>query len=313
MIEVDHLTKLFDRKIAVDDVSFTVQRGEVLGFLGPNGAGKSTTMRMITGFLPPSSGTARIGGADILTSPLQAREKFGYLPENAPTYQEMTVMGFLDFIADIRGLSGKHKTEQIEKTIARCHLAEVRHQMVGTLSKGYNQRVCFAQCILHDPAYLIMDEPTDGLDPNQKHEVRNMIREMARDKAVILSTHNLEEADAVCTRVIIIADGKIRADDTPTGLKTRSSVHGAVRFSIESSKKAAMLEGCRSIANVASVELLSETGPELSIRVFPQDKSISLAQDIIRYFKKHDTPVKNLFVEAGRLEEVFRDITLSHA
>ena len=211
MIEAKNLTKFFGQKVAVDDISFKVERGEVLGFLGPNAAGKSTTMRMITGFLPPTSGTAIVGGDDITESSLSARRKIGYLPENAPTYPDMTVIGFLDFIAEIRGYSGSEKTGKIEDTLEKCFLSDVRFQTINTLSKGFKQRVCFAQSILHDPQYLIMDEPTDGLDPNQNHEVRSMIREMAKEKTIILSTHNLEEMDAVCTRAIIIADGRIAA------------------------------------------------------------------------------------------------------
>ena len=180
MIEAKHLTKCFGQKVAVDDISFTVGKGEVLGFLGPNAAGKSTTMRMITGFIPPTSGTALIGGHDITGSPLAARERIGYLPENAPAYPDMTVTGFLCFIAEVRGFFGKKRSLRVEETIDRCFLQEVRYQSISTLSKGFRQRVCFAQSIIHDPEYLIMDEPTDGLDPNQKHEVRMMIQEMAK-------------------------------------------------------------------------------------------------------------------------------------
>ena len=218
MIEAKNLTKYFGQTLAVDQVSFKVEKGEVLGFLGPNAAGKSTTMRMtltrftfattmrmITGFLHPSSGTALIGGHDVTQDPLKAQKMLGYLPENAPVYQDMTVDGFLGFIAEIRGLSGRAKNRRIGETLERCFLENVRYQPIDTLSKGYKQRVCFAQSILHDPEYLIMDEPTDGLDPNQKHEVRSMIREMAHQKIIILSTHILEEVEAVCTRAIIIA------------------------------------------------------------------------------------------------------------
>ena len=208
MIEAKNLTKTFGEKLAVDDVSFSVKKGDVLGFLGPNGAGKSTTMRMITGFFPPTSGTATIGGSDILEASLAARRKIGYLPENAPAYPDMTVAGFLDFIAGIRGLTGRRKKSRMEEVLEQCFLKEVRFQTIQTLSKGFKQRVCFAQSIIHDPEYLIMDEPTDGLDPNQKYEVRTMIKEMARDKAIILSTHILEEVQEVCSRAIIIAGGK---------------------------------------------------------------------------------------------------------
>ncbi len=309
MIEVKHLTKYFDKKLAVDDISFSVGKGEVLGFLGPNGAGKSTTMRMITGFYPPSAGTVVIGGNDILVSPIAAQRKIGYLPENAPTYKEMTVTGFLGFIARVRGYSGKAKTRQIDRTIERCFLSEVRFQTIDTLSKGYNQRVCFAQCLLHDPEYLIMDEPTDGLDPNQKYEVRAMIRDMAKDKTIMLSTHNLEEVDAICSRVIIIAEGRLLADDTPEGLKTRSAVHGAVRFTVKGAENESVLRDVKGLSTVRFAEVIEDTGSEISIRAYPKDPRTSPAQDIIRCFKIKDHPVESLFVEEGRLDEVFRKIT----
>ena len=233
MIEVKRLTKQFGHHPVVDSISFTAEKGEILGFLGPNGAGKSTTMRMITGFFPPTSGTVIVGGSDILTQSLAARRKIGYLPENAPVYPDMTVSRYLDFCAEIRGFGGSAKKQRVGETLERCFLAGVRHQAVNTLSKGYKQRVCFAQSILHDPEYLILDEPTDGLDPNQKHEVRLMIREMSATKAIIFSTHILDEVDSVCSRAIIIAGGKVVADDTPEGLRKRSAFHGSVVLSLK--------------------------------------------------------------------------------
>lgn len=312
MIEVKNLTKYFEQTLAVDDITFSVKKGEVLGFLGPNGAGKSTTMRMITGFLPPSSGTAVIGGDDILSSPIEARRKIGYLPENAPSYKDMTVTGFLDFIAKIRGFTGKAKVMQRDKTIERCFLSEVRFQTIDTLSKGYKQRVCFAQCLLHDPEYLIMDEPTDGLDPNQKHEVRAMIREMTKEKTIMISTHNLEEVDAICSRVIIISEGKLLVDDTPEGLKAQSSAHGAIRFTIKDTEKESVLRDVKGISTVGSAEVIKETGSEILVRAYPNDPATSPAEDIIRFFKSKEHPVETLFVEEGRLEDVFRSITLSN-
>jgi ABC-2 type transport system ATP-binding protein len=222
MLEVRELAKQFGAINAVRGVSFTVARGEVLGFLGPNGAGKTTTMRMITGFLPPTAGTAVIDGHDITAEPVAAKRMVGYLPENAPAYHSMTVTNFLKFVAEIRGLRGARGREAVESAIQRSHLDSVRHQTIATLSKGYRQRTCFAQAILHDPPVLIMDEPTDGLDPNQKHTVRTMIREMAAQKAIIVSTHILEEVDAVCSRAIIISKGRIVANGTPTELRARS-------------------------------------------------------------------------------------------
>jgi ABC-2 type transport system ATP-binding protein len=219
MLNVENLQKRFGRLEAVKGISFTVSKGEVLGFLGPNGAGKSTTMRMITGFLPPTAGTASICGHDIITDPVEAKKCLGYLPEAAPSYRAMTVEDYLRFIASVRGYHGAEARERVEAAIEKARLQPVAHKTIETLSKGYRQRACFAQAILHDPPVLIMDEPTDGLDPNQKFTVREMIREMAAEKAIVISTHILEEVDAVCTRAIVIADGEIRADGTPAKLK----------------------------------------------------------------------------------------------
>jgi ABC-2 type transport system ATP-binding protein len=221
MLTVSNLKKDFGSLQAVKDVSFTVEKGEVLGFLGPNGAGKSTTMRMITGFIPPTSGTATICGHDIITAPVAAKRCMGYLPENAPSYHTMTVTDFLTFIAKVRGYMGKELRDKVENAIVKSRLESVRNQTIETLSKGYRQRTCFAQAILHDPQVLIMDEPTDGLDPNQKFVVRQMIKEMAADKAIIISTHILEEVDAVCTRAIIISDGRVVANGTPDELRAK--------------------------------------------------------------------------------------------
>jgi ABC-2 type transport system ATP-binding protein len=223
MLEVKSIAKNFGAIKAVKGISFKVDKGEVLGFLGPNGAGKTTTMRMITGFLPPNSGTAIVCGHDVTEEPVEAKKQIGYLPENAPAYQSMTVLDFLKFAAEIRGFWGNEKKAKVEAALEKCRLQNVRHQTIATLSKGYRQRVCFAQAILHDPPVLIMDEPTDGLDPNQKHVVRTMINEMASQKAIIVSTHILEEVEAVCTRAIIISSGIIVANGTPSDLKARSS------------------------------------------------------------------------------------------
>ena len=219
LIEIERLTKRFGAFTAVDDVSFTVNRGEVVGFLGPNGAGKSTTMKMLAGFVTPSAGTARICGQDVIEAPVAAKRALGYLPEGAPTYPEMTVTGFLAFIARIRGFSGAEANERMARAMAMTQLEGVRLQPIETLSKGFKRRVGLAQALLHDPPVLVLDEPTDGLDPNQKHEVRELIRRMAPEKAIVISTHILEEVDAVCTRAIIIARGKVLADATPKELE----------------------------------------------------------------------------------------------
>lgn len=222
-VEVDNLKKHFGRIQAVRGITFNVSKGEVLGFLGPNGAGKTTTMRMITGFLPPTSGSARVCGIDVNQDPVGVKKNIGYLPENAPAYGTMTVTGFLEFAGAMRGYRNETLNERVEQAIQRCQLGKVRKQTIDTLSKGYRQRTCFAQAILHDPPVLIMDEPTDGLDPNQKHIVREMIKEMAQEKVIIVSTHILEEVDAVCTKAIIIASGKVVANGTPEELKQQSS------------------------------------------------------------------------------------------
>lgn len=222
MIEVKGLVKTYGNKRAVDGITFTVKRGEILGFLGPNGAGKSTTMKVITGFIRPDAGTATVGGIDVAVDPVGVKRQLGYLPESAPAYPEMTVEEFLRFIAEIRGFRATgEKRARVEHVLGLTHLTSVRTQTIETLSKGYKQRVGFAQALIHNPPALVLDEPTDGLDPNQKNEVRTLIRSMAAEKAVILSTHILEEVEAICTRVIIIASGRIVADETPSALRAR--------------------------------------------------------------------------------------------
>ncbi|MFP4475795.1 MAG: ABC transporter ATP-binding protein [Desulfatibacillaceae bacterium] len=309
MIEAKGLTRWFGQNKVVDNVSFTVEKGEILGFLGPNAAGKSTTMRMITGYLAPSSGKAFIGGHDTSLDALAARRLLGYLPENAPVYADMTVTGFLGFIAEIRGFAGKGKKQVIERTIEKCFLTEVRDQAVSTLSKGFKQRVCFAQSILHDPPYLIMDEPTDGLDPNQKHEVRTMIREMGREKAIILSTHILEEVDAACTRAIVISRGRIVADDTPDRLRRKSVLHGAVCVTLQCEPGAAVEKEVSGIPGVARVEVIERTEGGVKIRAYPEAGAAALPDKLIRHLTQGDYMLESLTVEAGRLDEVFRNIT----
>jgi len=222
MIEVKGLVKTYGLKRAVDGVTFTVKRGEILGFLGPNGAGKSTTMKMITGYLKPTAGTATVDGHNVTQDPVAVKQKIGYLPESAPAYGEMTVEEFLSFIAEVRGFrTTEARRNQVDRAVGLTHLGPVRHQTIETLSKGFKQRVGFAQALLHDPPVLVLDEPTDGLDPNQKNEVRTLIKNMATEKAVILSTHILEEVDAICTRVIVISRGRVVVDETPVQLHAR--------------------------------------------------------------------------------------------
>ncbi|GBC63288.1 ABC transporter ATP-binding protein [Desulfonema ishimotonii] len=311
MIEVRELTKFFGAKKAVDRISFTVKKGEILGFLGPNGAGKSTSMRMITGFIPPSGGTAVIGGNDILTAPIAARQKIGYLPENAPVYPDMTVSGYLEFCAEVRGFTGAARKKKVEETIEKCFLSGVERQSIGTLSKGYRQRVCFAQSILHDPEYLILDEPTDGLDPNQKHEVRLMIRRMSAEKAIILSTHILDEVDAVCTRAIIIANGRIVADDTPENLRTRSALHGAVSLTLARTDPEKLLNCVRGAEGVGDAKVLEDGSDALKVRIYPRKPDILIAESVMSALTASRYEVRSLFVEQGRLDEVFRSVTTS--
>src|SRR3954464_1234701 len=242
MIKVRNLKKSFGPKVAVNGVSFTVEKGEVLGFLGPNGAGKSTTMRMITGFIPPTSGRVVVGNHDVVEDPTGAKRLIGYLPENAPGYADMTVNGFLNFAAELRGLSRDARKRAVHRAVELCFLDSVLHQTIDTLSKGYKHRTCLAQSLIHDPPVLILDEPTDGLDPNQKHEVRNLIKRMGQDKAIVFSTHILEEVEAACSRVIIIDRGHIVANGTPQELKARSEAAGAVHLRARGLSAAALTE-----------------------------------------------------------------------
>src|SRR5438105_9895730 len=265
MIKVQNLAKVFGTKHAVDGVSFSIERGEVLGFLGPNGAGKSTTMRMITGFIPPTAGSVSVGGFDIIEHPIEARRLIGYLPENAPAYTDMTVYGFLNFAAEIRGLRGEAKTKAVKRVVEMCFLESVRHQSVETLSKGFRHRTCFAQSIIHDPPVLIMDEPTDGLDPNQKHEVRSLIRQMGERKAIIFSTHILEEVEAVCSRAIIIDAGRIVANGTPAELKRRSEHSGAVTIRVASGDVQIIKQRLRELVGAERLFVLSESPPTVRI------------------------------------------------
>jgi ABC-2 type transport system ATP-binding protein len=306
MIKTDRLTKHYGALAAVDDLSFEVGGGEVLGFLGPNGAGKTTTMRMLTGFIAPSSGRASVFGHDVEDDPIAARSCIGYLPEGAPGYGEMSARGFLEFIADLRGLRGAARRSRLDTVIERLALGPVLHQSIETLSKGFRRRVGLAQAIVHDPPVLILDEPTDGLDPNQKHEVRSLINEMSRDKIIVISTHILEEVDAVCTRVLLIARGHLVADDTPAGLAARSRYYNAVSLQLE---RAGELESARealsSLPQVASVEV-DQRGARLT--ALPAGGAAILAP-ITEVIAQAGIHVTALRVEPGRLDEVFRTIT----
>ena len=310
MIKVRNLKKTFGPKVAVNGVSFTVEKGEVLGFLGPNGAGKSTTMRMITGFIPPTGGEISIGGHDIVNEPIEAKRLIGYLPENAPSYADMSVLGFLGFTAELRGMRGAEIRRAVDRVIDMCFLESVRHQSIETLSKGYRHRTGFAQSIIHDPEVLILDEPTDGLDPNQKHEVRTLIRRMGEKKAIIFSTHILEEVEAVCSRAIIIDRGAIVANGTPQELKRRSENAGAVTLSLADGVAASVSAKVNQISGVARSVVISES--PLTVRAFPgkNGDSADVALALGEVAAREKWRIRELHTEEGRLDEVFRSITL---
>ena len=307
MIEIKNLTKRFAQHTAVDDLSFSVKPGEVLGFLGPNGAGKSTTMKMLTGFLAPTSGSASILGFDIQKDTLKAQRQIGYLPEGAPCYGDMTVRSFLEFIAEVRGFKGAEKRERVAKAVAQVELDAVLEQSIETLSKGFKRRVGLAAAILHDPPALVLDEPTDGLDPNQKHEVRSLIRELARDRTVLLSTHILEEVEAVCSRAMIVARGKVLADATPAELLARSRYQGAVSLlAADSIAARAALDG---MPGVSGFHQESSDG---RLYVFPQGRPVS-TEAVADRLRQRGVEHSGLQPERGRLDEVFRRITTGEA
>jgi len=312
MIKVENLVKTFGPKRAVDGVSFSVERGEVLGFLGPNGAGKSTSMRMITGFIPPTSGTVRVGGFDMIENPIPAKRLIGYLPENAPAYMDMTVHGFLSFTAELRGLRGEEKKKAVSRAVEMCFLEAVLHQSIDTLSKGYRHRTCFAQSIIHDPEILVLDEPTDGLDPNQKFEVRNLIRRMGEKKAIIFSTHILEEVEAVCSRAIIIDRGKIVANGTPQELKAKSDMAGAVSLHVLGVTADIIKHKLSEITTARKAAIVKEEPSGVWARVYPQssNKNGELARSVGEISAREGWKIEELHTEEGRLDEVFRTITL---
>ena len=306
MIEIEQLTKRFAQHTVVDDLSFRVQPGEVLGFLGPNGAGKSTTMKMLTGFLAPTSGTARLFGFDIQKQTLEAQQLIGYLPEGAPCYGDMRVRSFLEFIAEVRGFRGAEKKARVARAVALVELESVLEQSIETLSKGFKRRVGLAQAILHDPRALILDEPTDGLDPNQKHQVRQLIQNLATDKIIIISTHILEEVTAVCSRALVIAAGRLVADGTPFELESRSRYHQAVTLVGDAPLDAAALAALPGVAGVErnarehSLTVLAQPGQV----IFPQVSALVAARG---------WGIREMDVERGRLDEVFRSLTRGEA
>jgi ABC-2 type transport system ATP-binding protein len=310
LVETERLRKSFGSNVAVDGITLKVEKGEVLGFLGPNGAGKSTTMKMVTGFLTPDSGTAHIAGIDVLRDPKAAKRRMGYLPEGAPSYGDMTVKAFLSFIADVRGLSLGDRWTRMDTAVDRTGLGTVLDQRIETLSKGFRRRVGLAQAILHDPEVLILDEPTDGLDPNQKHQVRKLIQDMAADKAIIVSTHILEEVEAVCTRAIVIDKGVVVADGTAEDLQKRLPYHNAVSIKVRGDSGDKLIAELNKIKQVARVETLGHTGGLVHLRVYPRDGA-QIATDIAGALRERNIVIDELFVERGRLDDVFRQITSS--
>lgn len=304
MIEIDNLTRRFGSFVAVDHLSFSVDRGEVLGFLGPNGAGKSTTMKMLTGFLAPTAGTARVAGFDVQRDPIEVKKRIGYLPEGAPLWPDMSAGSFLEFIAGVRGLSGDARIARIRDVVEKTQIGPILAQPIDTLSKGFKRRVGLAQALLHDPEVLVLDEPTDGLDPNQKHEVRELISAMAEDKAIIISTHILEEVEAVCTRAIIIAKGKIVADASPAELLARSDRHNAVSLQV-----AGDLEVARRLLQDLPVVASVEIGRRNRLFVRPRDGA-QILNDVGVAMRTHGIEIEEIHLARGHLDQVFRSITM---
>ena len=304
-IKVESLSKQFGAFTAVDNVSFDVNRGEVLGFLGPNGAGKSTTMKMITGFLTPSGGQIRVDGLDVGRHPTEIKQLIGYLPEGAPAYGDMTVTGFLGFIANIRGYRGDEKQERIQSAIQKVNLGSVIHKPIETLSKGFKRRVGMAQAILHDPPILIMDEPTDGLDPNQKYEVRELISEMAQDKAILISTHILEEVNAICDRAVIIAHGRLVFDGTPQQLESMSQQHNAVTITFDGGLPDIAEQRLCALDDVAGVIC----DQALNRLVVMPGAGLTIAAQVTRVVRDEGWEIEQVYVASGQLDEVFRRIT----
>lgn len=306
MIVTEHLSRDFDLVRAVDDLSLTVQPGEVLGFLGPNGAGKSTTMKMLAGFLAPTRGRASVCGYDVVSEPRAARAALGYLPEGAPSYGEMTPASFLRFVAAVRGLRGDWRRKCLDDTIGRLQLGGVLHQPIATLSKGFRRRVGLAQALLHDPPVLILDEPTDGLDPNQKHEVRALINHIAASKTIIVSTHILEEVAPVCTRAAIIAGGRLLVDETPAALLARSRYRNAVRVSLAESG----VDARHFLRELDGVKVVEAAPDGHSWTVFGED-GLDTAERVRACCNEHGWTVLALRTEGGRLDDVFRDLTMA--
>lgn len=312
VLDVRALTKRFGPLTAVDQVSFKVNKGEVLGFLGPNGAGKSTTMKMITGFLSPSEGTAVVQGFDVSSDPIAVKSRIGYLPEGAPLYGDMTARALLNFVAEVRGLSKVERKRRIEEVIDQVHLEEVIFRPVETLSKGFKRRVGLAQAILHDPELLILDEPTDGLDPNQKHEVRTLLQKMAPNKAIVISTHILEEVDAVCTRALIIAHGKLLADGTPEELRAASSAPSTLSIRVPVAHAEQIRTKLRAITSIGFVEITGKVEGIAHVTAAPKGAEDIFAA-VSELMSRENVSPEHIMAVPGSLDDVFREITQRRA
>lgn len=308
LLDIKGLTKTFGPITAVDDVSFSVDQGEVLGFIGPNGSGKSTTMKIVTGFLPPTAGSVEVAGLDVTRHPLEIKRQIGYLPEGAPLYGDMTPMALLKFVCSVRRLSAEQTRRGIDYAIEKLHIANVLYQPIETLSKGYKRRVGLAQAIVHEPELLILDEPTDGLDPNQKHEVRELLKEMSGKKAVIISTHILEEVEAVCSRAVVISKGRLVADQDPLSLQSRSRFHNAVGLRLPSEHADACIGLLEGLTGVQQVRTSTKTATKVELLAVAVDGSEILA-NVHTAIDEKGIQVDEIFVERGRLEDVFRDLT----
>lgn len=311
LLQVKEISKTFGHHLAVDKLSFVADRGDVVGFLGPNGAGKSTTMKIITGFLDPSSGEVIISGLNINHDPLQIKKILGYLPEGAPAYPDMTVRSFLDFIAELRGFNGEYKKAKVQEVVKKTNIGLVLEQTVDTLSKGFKRRVGLAQAIIHDPEILILDEPTDGLDPNQKHEVRTLIRNMAKNKVIILSTHILEEVEAVCNRAIIISNGKLLADSTPEQLIKHSVSYNAVNIRVCNIQREMFEKIMRTIDSIREIEFLNVNNNEIFANLYPKP-DCCLMSDVRKLLFDKKLEVVHMASKDGLLDDVFRSITQQH-
>ena len=299
LVEVNNISKSFESFLAVNNINFSLEKGEVLGFLGPNGAGKTTTMRILTGFLKPSSGSIKINGLDLFKNLKKAREFIGYVPEGSPLYNEMTTIDFLSFICEIRNID---KGQNLSKIIKLLDLDEVLLQKIDTLSKGFKRRVGLAQALVHDPKILILDEPTDGLDPNQKHEVRKLIKKLGKEKSIIISTHILEEVKAICNRTMILSNGKLLIDDTPTNVLKKSSSYNNLLVSVHDKSANELKKELQTFNNFKYIDVNNNL---CSIKL----KSTSDASFLSNYLLKKKYAIKHYSINKGQLDEVFRQLT----